>query len=409
MQNELPLSGIKVLELANVLAGPSVGMFLAELGAEVVKLENAPAGGDVTRTWKLPSESRETDISAYFSSVNWGKKSIALNIALPQGLHLLYQLVKQCDIVLVSYKPGDAEKLKTDYQTLAKHNPRIIYAQLTGYGPHNSRAGYDAIIQAEGGFTYMNGEAGQPPVKMPVALMDILAAHQMKEAILVALLHRQKTGQGQCIQVSLLQSAIASLANQATNWLVGNSIPQRMGSDHPNIAPYGTIYSSADGKEIVLAVGTDKQFSALCKVLEIPELALDERFAQNLSRVQNREALNQILIQRISQYDRNSLLAALEQNHVPAGGVLNMKEVFEQPEAEQMLSKGFLKSGTSISGVRNQAFHLSGFPNSGSLIPPPALAQDTEHILQDWLNLSKTEIAGLLSQGVAYGAKLSEK
>lgn len=405
----LPLSGIKVLELANVLAGPSVGMFLAELGAEVVKLENAQAGGDVTRTWKLPSESRETDISAYFSSVNWGKKSIALNIALPEGLHLLYQLVKQCDIVLVSYKPGDAEKLKTDYQTLAEVNPRIIYAQLTGYGPHNPRAGYDAIIQAEGGFTYMNGEAGQPPVKMPVALMDILAAHQMKEAILVALLHRHKTGQGQCIQVSLLQSAMASLANQATNWLVGNSIPRRMGSDHPNIAPYGTIYSSADGKEIVLAVGTDKQFSALCKVLEIPELALDERFAQNQSRVQNRESLNQILIQRISQYDRNSLLAALEQNHVPAGGVLNMKEVFEQPEAEQMLSKGFLKSGTPITGVRNKAFHLSGFPVSGNLNPPPALAQDTEHILQKWLNLSKTEISDLLNQGVAFGAGPSEK
>lgn len=227
------LAGLKVIELANVLAGPSIGTFLAELGAKVIKVENISTEGDVTRKWKLPKESESTDISGYFSCVNWGKTSLALDLTAPEGLKIIHDLTKTSDIVLASYKPGDAEKLNVDYATLKNIQERIIYAHITGYGLQNPRAGFDAIVQAESGFTYMNGERGGPPVKMPVALMDVLTAHQIKEAILLALLHREKTGKGQFIDASLFQSGVASLVNQATNWLVGKAIPERIGSDHP--------------------------------------------------------------------------------------------------------------------------------------------------------------------------------
>lgn len=401
-KQELPLQGVRVLELANVLAGPSVGMFLAELGAEVVKLENLETGGDVTRSWKLASESADTQISAYFSCANWGKKSIAIDITIADGLKLLYQLVEKTDIVLASYKPGDAEKLKTDFQTLSQYNPQLIYAQLTGYGRHNSRTGYDAIIQAESGFTYMNGEKDGKPVKMPVALMDLLAAHQLKEAILLALLHKWKTGKGQHIEVSLIQSAVSSLANQATNWLVGKTIPRRIGSDHPNIAPYGTIFTTADDKDIVIAVGTDRQFAALTEVLEFKELATDKRFSKNIARVAHRELLNGILRAAVAKKNRADLLAAFEKAQVPAGGVLNMQEVFEQSEVQEMLLSNKLDSLSSIDGVRTVAFRSSAYNCTESLEAPPNFATHTKDILQDWLNLSEVQIEQILIQKVAF-------
>ncbi|HPF94639.1 MAG TPA: CoA transferase, partial [Tenuifilaceae bacterium] len=318
-----PLEGIKVLELASVLAGPSIGMFLAELGAEVIKVENLVTDGDVTRKWKLPTENPESDISGYFSCVNWGKKSLAIDISKCEGLNVIYELVKQCDIVLANYKPGDAEKLQVDYQTFKKLNPNLIYSHVTGYGLTNQRAGFDAIIQAESGFTYMNGEPDGPPTKMPVALMDVLAAHHHKEAILVALLQRER-GQGGCyIDASLFKSGVSSLVNQATNWLVGNKIPKRMGSDHPNIVPYGTIFNTSDGKGIVIAVGTEKQFAELCDLLGRPELALDPKFSKNFNRVKNKEEIKGILQDLIIEYDRETILQMLANRKVPAGGVFN--------------------------------------------------------------------------------------
>ncbi|MCC7318254.1 MAG: CoA transferase, partial [Bacteroidales bacterium] len=332
--NEGLLSDIKVLELANVLAGPSVGAMFAELGATVIKLENPQTNGDVTRSWKLSTEEADTDISAYFSCVNWGKKSLALDLSQVEGLNILYQIIPHFDIVLVSYKPGDAEKLGVDYVRLQQLNPKLIYGHITGYGLHNPRSGYDAIIQAEAGFTFINGEKGGKPTKMPVAFMDILAAHQLKEAILIALLQRYKTGKGTYIDVSLLKSGIVSLANQAANWLVANHIPQAMGSDHPTIVPYGTVFETADNKPIVLAVGTDAQFRSLCETLKDSTLSLDERYATNFSRVQNRESLQMILRGLVGKINREELLMELHKRKVPAAGVLNMQEVFEQEEAQ---------------------------------------------------------------------------
>lgn len=398
---ELPLEGIRVIELANVLAGPSVGLFLAELGASVVKVESIRSGGDVTRHWKLPSEDPGSDMSGYFSCVNWGKKSIALDIARREGLALVRKIVEQSDILLASYKPGDAEKLGVDYPALSKVNSRIIYAHVTGYGMNNPRAGYDAIIQAESGFTYMNGEAGGRPVKMPVALMDVLAAHQMKEAIILALLSRERNGGGQYIEASLFRSGIASLANQATNWLVGKSIPQRIGSDHPNIVPYGTIFTTADDREIVLAVGTDKQFGELCLLLCKPELAEDDRFKRNYDRVVNSGLLKQELQQLIGKHNREEILKLFESRRVPAGGVFNMKEVFETPEAAEMLLEAPFDGGT-IKGVSSVAFTAGGIAVRKDLSPPPRYGEHSLEILSGILKMPKEESANLLRENIIY-------
>ncbi|MBW6497526.1 MAG: CoA transferase [Bacteroidales bacterium] len=405
MNEKTPLSGLKVLELASVLAGPSVGMFFAELGATVIKVENVTTHGDVTRNWKLPKEPADSDISGYFSSVNWGKSSFAVDLCQTEGLDLIYRLTAQCDIVLVSYKPGDAEKLKVDYPTLKRFNEEIIYSHLTGYGLKNRRAGFDAIIQAESGFTFMNGEPDGPPTKMPVALMDILAAHHLKEAILLALLYRERTGKGQYIEASLFKAGLSSLANQATNWLVGQSIPQRMGSDHPNIVPYGTIYNTADGKGIVIAAGTDKQYRELIKALGRPDLAEDARFARNQDRVINKTELNSLIQELVGKYQREEILQILEEKRIPAGGVFNMKEVFEVPESEEMLLHGQYETGRMISGVRAIAFNTSDPMTIEKLSKPPHYGEHTYEILEQWLQLSTTEIDNLINKGVVYARK----
>lgn len=396
------LSGIRVLELANVLAGPGVGAMLAELGAEVIKIENLLTSGDVTRTWKLPSEDPSTDISAYFSCVNWGKKSVALDLIHPEGLNLIHASIKYFDIVLASYKPGDAEKLKVDYANLQPLNPRLIYAHLTGYGLENKRAGYDAIIQAETGFTFINGEAGCRPVKMPVALMDILAGHHLKEAILLALYQRERTGLGTFTDVSLFRSGVTSLANQATNWLVGNCIPQAMGSDHPNIVPYGTVYDTLDKKHLVLAIGTDSQFRDLCKVLEAEHLATDDRYINNLSRVQNRESLQSTLKNLIKMQERDTLLEKLEKYKIPAGGVFNMKEVFEQPEAQPLIHSKTTDEGNQLKGVSAIAFSMKGHTFANVPEIPPHYGQHTSGFLAEVLGLSEKEIQSLIEKNVIY-------
>lgn len=399
---DTPLAGLKVLELASVLAGPSVGMFFAELGASVVKVENLTTEGDVTRKWKLPAEDADNDISGYFSCVNWGKLSVAVNLCEPEGLDVIYRLAAACDIVLVSYKPGDAEKLGVGYQQLKQHNENIIYAHITGYGLNNPRAGFDAIIQAETGFTFMNGEPDGPPVKMPVALMDVLAAHQLKEAILIALLHRERTGSGRYIEASLFKAGLASLANQAANWLVGKSIPQRLGSDHPNIVPYGTIFRTRDGRDIVLAAGTDKQYKELVKALGKPELADDARYEKNQNRVINKRDINKIIQELILSYNQSEILELLASKRIPAGGVFNMREVFEVPESAEMVLYGNDTAGKVIKGVSTVAFSTPGFTAGKKLSRPPHYGEHSHAVLQEWLGFSEEIIESLKDKGVVY-------
>lgn len=328
---------LKVIELAGVLAGPSVGYFFAELGAKVIKIENQKTNGDVTRSWKLRTEDPKSKTSAYFWSVNNGKEFIFLDITQSSDLNKLYDLVKDADIVITNYKKGDDKKLKVDYPTLSKLNKHLIYASVNGFGNNSPRTAYDLILQAESGFMFMNGEPNSVPVKMPVALIDLLAGHQLKEAILLALIKRYKENKGSHITVSLFDSAIASLANQATNWLIGKHLPVASGSLHPNIAPYGELFLTKDNHYVTFAIGSNKQFEALCEVLNNTSLPKDVKYSTNQNRIKNRQELYRILNNHISKLQFKELFKACEAKEIPMGKIRNMKEVFELPEAKQMI------------------------------------------------------------------------
>ncbi len=387
-----------VLELASVLAGPSVGQFFAELGAAVIKVENPRTKGDVTRRWRAPrvDDAEESDDrSAYFCCCNSGKQSIAINLSTEAGQDVLHELAGESDVVLASYRPGSAEALGADYETLSAVNPELIYGHVTGYGPDRARAGYDAVIQAESGFMHMNGAADGPPTKLPVALMDVLAAHQLKEGLLVALLSRERDGDGAYVPVSLFQAAVSGLVNQATNWLVAGHSPQRMGSAHPNIAPYGTPYSTADQRSIVLAVGTDRQYAALCEILGRPDLANDPRFATNADRVEHRDALTQILNAQIGRFEAEDFLTALHEHNVPAGKVRDVPAVFDQPTAQAMV----FNAENDPPSLRQAAFpHPNGA--SPSLAPPPHYAEHTATVLRERLGCSPERINTLAKEDV---------
>ena len=352
--------GLKVVELASVLAGPAVGMFFSELGAEVIKVENPVTGGDVTRRWKLPNEAVDAEISAYYCCVNYQKKVRFVNLKTTGGQAEVYQLIKEADIVISNYTTQDALKLGMSYKTLAGYNPRLIYAHLTAFGEEIERPAFDVVLQAEAGYLFMSGEPGREPSRMPVALIDILAAHQLKEGILLALLRRQQTGQGAYVSTSLLESAIASLANQATNWLMAGFIPQPMGSQHPNIAPYGDIFLTRDQKALVIAAGTERQFQTLCRCLQLPELPNDDRFSTNAQRVKNREALNTFLSRSFLEYTREEALQILLAEEVPAGCIRNMQEVFEQPKAQAMVLEEPGPGGERTKRVKTVAFQVRG-------------------------------------------------
>ncbi|NVO32909.1 CoA transferase [Hymenobacter sp. P5342] len=361
---------MRVLELASVLAGPQVGQFLAELGAEVLKIE-APAG-DVTRTWRTAAEVPDAPVSAYFSAVNWGKTSRVLDLTTAAGQAELHALAAGADIVLASYKPGDAEKLGADYATLAALNPRLLYGSITGYGPASPRAGYDAVLQAEAGFMHLNAAGpGQPAQKMPVALIDLLTAHQLKEALLLALYQRERTGRGALLEVSLHDSALASLVNQGTAWLVTGHEPQPLGSGHPSIVPYGTVYTAADGTQLLLAVGSDGQFRQLCAVLSRPAWATNARFSTNPARVAHRHELEELLSQRIAQVSGAALLLELEKCAVPAGAVRTVGEALSQPAARAMLLPP--TAGFPHQGLRTVAFRCSAWSVADALPGPPVL------------------------------------
>ncbi len=370
---------LKVLELASVLAGPSVGQFFAELGATVTKVENSKTGGDVTRSWKSAGEQTD-DRSAYFCSVNWGKKSIALDLTSTEGKNIVQQLATKSDIVIASYKPGDAEKLGVAYQQLTTNNEKLIYGQITGYGSHDARVGYDAVIQAESGFMFMNGEPGGASLKMPVALIDILAGHQLKEALLLALLKRERTGAGSFVEVSLMQTALASLANQATNYVVAGKVPQKQGSAHPNIAPYGEVFTTKDGKQLLLAVGNDKQFSDLCEVLSKPLMAEDALYKTNYMRVINRLSLQSELSMLIQEQASDHLLPQLQARKIPAGIIQDVAQAFKMDQAKELML-----SDNGLVGVKTFVGNFSGLGDTASpstLSAPPHLGEHTAEILR---------------------------
>lgn len=377
------LSDLTVIEFAGVLAGPSVGMFLAELGARVIKVENPASGGDVTRHWTLgdaTSQSSDDTPSPYFAAVNWGKESVALDFSVSADVEVARRLAAGADVVLVSYKAGDAEKFGLDYASVSAANPGVVYGEITAYGPDDERPGYDAVIQAATGFTYLNGEPDGPPLKLPVALMDVLAGHQLKQAILLALLRRERTGEGAQVSVSLVRSGLSALANQAANWLVAGVNPRRLGSGHPNIVPYGNSFATRDGSHLVLAVGTDRQFAGLCEVLGTPELADDERFATNPARVEHRAALEEILALRVGERDRDELLQLLAAGNVPAGPILDVAQALSAPAAGPLRHGTEQPDGSRLEGLRSVAFEPSPVYRPRDLTPPPRLGEHTDAI-----------------------------
>ncbi len=345
-------SQLTVVELASVLAGPAVGMFFSELGARVIKVENARTGGDVTRRWHTPGQDATLSDSPYYHSINYGKEVHLLDLTTASAREQVYAWVAEADIVVSNFRPEAAGKLGMDYAALRHHRANLIYAELSGYGPTDDRPAFDIVLQAETGFLHMTGHAGQAPARMPVALIDLLAAHQLKEGILAALWNRERTGAGACLHVSLYDAAVSSLANQAANWLMAGHAPERMGSQHPNIAPYGDLLRCADGQEVVLAVGSDQQFKDLCEVLALPKLADDARFATNAARVANRAALLQPLQEAVTAYDRPTLLRLLQSKVIPAGAILALPDVFAQPAARSLLLRQTLPDGRETVVVR---------------------------------------------------------
>ncbi|MFN2261502.1 MAG: CaiB/BaiF CoA transferase family protein [Psychroflexus sp.] len=332
------LSNLKIIDLSTVLAGPSVGSFFAELGAEVIKVEH-PKYKDVTRSWKLPSEDAETAVSAYFSSVNFKKQYRFLDFTLSKDRQRLFEILKTADVVLMNFKSSSQEKLKISDDILWKINPTLIIGKISGYGQSSSRVAYDLILQADTGFMSMNGKPESGPVKMPVALIDVMAAHQLKEGILLALLaqSRQNEKCGQVIHVSLYDAAISALANQASNYLMEQHIPQRQGSLHPNIAPYGEIFKTKDQQNITFAIGSDLHFEKLVCYLGLSSLSQDKRFIHAQNRVKNRAELEKLIQAKVEKIEAEVILKDMESAAVPCAKIKNLKEVFQSDLAKKMI------------------------------------------------------------------------
>lgn len=332
--NHQPFKGLKVIELASVLAGPAVGMFFAELGADVIKIER-PGFGDVTRKWKLPHENPAERTSAYFAAVNWGKKYKELDIVSEHGKAQLHELLIDADILIVNFKPGDENKLGLNPELLLQKFPKLLIGQITGYGPTNPRPAFDLVLQAETGFMSMNGTPESGPLKMPVAFIDLFCAHQLKEALLIGLLERTNTGKGGLYTVSLYDSAIASLANQASNYLTAAFEPHLQGSLHPNIAPYGETFETKDGHHIVLAVGNDEQFNRLMSAIGLdfnPDLN-----GTNATRVKNRSTLFDILNERVKTLHLSEISSLFDAASVPYGVIKSIPEVLDERSNQHLI------------------------------------------------------------------------
>lgn len=335
------LSHLKVLDLSRILAGPWASQTLADLGAQVIKVEN-PNGGDDTRRFGPPylknTDGVDTQESAYFLSANRGKKSVCIDISTADGQAAVQALAADADILIENFKVGGAKKNNLDYDTLSKINPRLIYCSITGFGqsgPYAERPGYDFLIQGMGGLMSITGgsdAAGGEPQKVGVAVTDIMTGLYASTGILAAVAEREKSGKGQHIDLALLDVSIAMLANQASNYLVGNQVPRRMGNAHPNIVPY-QAFATSDG-HCIIAVGNDSQFARLAKVLNLEHLSDDPNYQTNDARVQNRESLIPILQETLSSRSSSHWLAQFESAGIPAGPINAIDQVFENEQVK---------------------------------------------------------------------------
>ena len=345
-----PLAGLRIIELARILAGPWAGQTLSDLGADVIKVE-APEGDD-TRRWGPPFIDREGDRSAaYFHATNRGKKSVTVDFRRPEGQETVRRLVAGADVVIENFKVGGLAKYGLDYAALSALNPRLVYCSITGFGqsgPYAHRAGYDFIIQGMAGLMSVTGEPGGQPQKVGVAVTDIFTGVYAATAILAALHQRATTGRGQHIDMALLDVATSVMANQAMNYLATGTAPRRMGNAHPNLAPYA-VFDCADGW-IILATGNDAQYRRLCTLLRLPGMAAAPEFATNADRIANRAAMTEGLADATRHWSKANLLAACEAEGVPAGPINDLAEVFADP---QIVHRGLKITVQGVPGVRS--------------------------------------------------------
>ncbi len=406
------LDGVRVLDLSRVLAGPWCTQTLADLGAEVIKIERPPSathpGGDDTRGWGPPfledRSGHDTAEAAYYLGVNRNKHSVTIDIARPEGQALILQLADTCDVLVENYKVGDMARYGLDAAALRARCPRLVYCSITGYGqtgPYRERAGYDYAIQGLGGLMSVTGERdelpGGGPQKVGVAVADLFTGMYATVAILAALRHRDATGVGQVIDMALLDTQVAMLANLGADYLVTRKPPGRVGNAHRNIVPY-QVFEVADG-HLILAVGNDGQFERFCGVAGCPELARDERFARNASRVRHRDVLVPLLAARMRQRTRADWLAALEAATVPCGPINDLAEVFADP---QVRARGMTER---VPHPLSDTLELVASPMRLSATPvqlrhaPPLLGQDSAEVLAT-VGVGPAELARLRALGV---------
>ncbi len=404
-----PLTGLRVFDLTRILAGPTCTQILGDLGADVIKIERAGAGDDTRKfgpPWLKDEAGKDTAESAYFLSANRNKRSLTLDLAKPDGQALARRLIARCDILGENFKVGDRAKYGLGYEQLKAEFPRLVYCSITGFGqtgPYAPRAGYDYLAQGMGGFMSLNGQPegtpGAEPLKAGIAVADITTGLYGVIAILAALRHRDATGQGQRIDLALLDTQISWLANEGSNYLVTGKAPRHLGNAHPNIVPY-QVFSAAD-HYLILAVANDSQFRKFCDVAGCPQLYADERFSTNPGRVRNRESLIPVLRDIIAAKPRDYWLAELEKVGVPSGPVNTLDQVFADPQvvARQMrLDLPHGRLGVRVPSVASP-LKMSETPPTYRHAPP-SLGEHTDEVLRDLLSMNEGEIAALRQRGI---------
>lgn len=402
------LSNIRVLDLSRVLAGPWASQTLADMGAEVIKIER-PGTGDDTRGWGPPylkdQDGKDTTEAAYFLAVNRGKQSVTINVSKPEGQEIIRRLAKESDVFIENYKVGDMARYGLSYEDLKKINPRLVYCSITGFGQDGPMAqlpGYDFIIQGIGGLMSITGERddlpGGGPQKVGVAVADVMTGLYATIAILGALRHRDETGVGQHIDMALLDVQVATIANMNMNYLTSGVVPKRQGNAHANIVPY-QVFKASDG-ELVIAVGNDSQFAKLCDIIGCPELAADERYATNANRIRNREVLIPMLQAILLKKTVAEWITAIEPEGVPCGAINNLAQVFDHPQIRHRGLKIELPhpaSGTTPLVANPIKFSSTPIKYDKA---PPLLGQHTKEILSTLGGLSETDLAQLSVRGI---------
>ncbi len=387
------LDGLVVLDLSRILAGPTATQMLGDLGATILKIENPKSGGDDTRAWgpnyAIDKDGNKTDLSAYFMCANRNKKSIAVDIATPEGQDIIRKLAARADIVVENFKPGGLAKYGLDYDTMLKAHPELVYCSISGFGqtgPNRIKPGYDLMAQGYGGIMSLTGDADGQPMKVGVGIADVMCGMYATIGILAALRHFERTGEGQHIDVALIDTQMAWLINEGTNFLTSGKLPQRHGNGHPNIVPY-SVFAASDG-HVIVAVGNDAQFKRFCDFIEIPELADDPKYATNVARIENRADLTGLISAPLAQIKTVDIIAGLEALKVPVGPIHNVEQALhsDQAKARDMViavADEDIKGGAV--NLLGNPLHLSRTPVTYRS-PPPHFGQDTDAVLAKYID-----------------------